>query len=106
MADRLTAAREYVAKKPTDRFGLYALAMELRKARVWDECFTAFATLALHHPDYGAGWYHHGAARREAGDFDGAMQVLNEGLAACRRSGDTKTEAEIQSLLDEIELLA
>ena len=105
MSDRLTAARDYVAKKPTDRFGLYALAMELRKVRAWDECFGAFDALLRHHPDYGAGWYHFGMAKKESGDRAGCVAALNHGLAACARSGDTKTRAEIQGVLDELELL-
>ncbi len=105
MSDRLAAARDYVAKKPTDRFGLYALAMELRKARAWDECFGAFGALLGHHPDYGAGWYHFAMAKKESGDRAGCVDALNAGLAACARSGDTKTRAEIQGVLDELELL-
>jgi predicted Zn-dependent protease len=105
MSDRLAAARDYVQKKPTDRFGLYALAMELRKVRAWDECFTTFGALLQHHPDYGAGWYHYAMARKESGDRAGCVAALNAGLGACQRSGDTKTRAEIQGVLDELELL-
>lgn len=105
MSDRLAAAREYVTKKPTDRFGLYALAMELRKIRAWDECLPAFEALLAHHPDYGAGWYHFAMAKKESGDRTGCVEALNKGLGACARSGDTKTRAEIQGVLDELELL-
>jgi hypothetical protein len=105
VSDRLSAAREYVAKKPTDRFGLYALAMELRKARIWPDCFAAFDVLNQHHPDYGAGYYHYGIARRKGDDFDGAKAVLRRGLEACDRSGDKHTRSEIQGVLEEMELL-
>jgi predicted Zn-dependent protease len=104
MADRLAAARDYVSKKPTDRFGLYALAMELRKNKAWEECFTTFETLLRHHPDYGAGWYHFGMAKREARDIPGCKSALNAGIAACDRTGDTKTRAECQSALEELEI--
>ncbi|MDP2316669.1 MAG: hypothetical protein Q8P41_27490 [Pseudomonadota bacterium] len=103
MSDRLSAARDYVAKKPTDRFGLYALAMELRKARTWDECFSAFGALLEHHPDYGAGWYHFAMAKKESGDRAGCKDALTKGLVATARTGDTKTRAEIQGVLDELE---
>ncbi|MFZ5479909.1 MAG: hypothetical protein ACOZNI_24305 [Myxococcota bacterium] len=102
MSDRLAAARDYVAKKPTDRFGLYALAMELRKAKAWDECFATFDRLLQHHPDYGAGWYHYGMGKKESGDRAAAIDVLEKGLAACARSGDGKTRAEIEDALDEL----
>ncbi|MDP2308033.1 MAG: hypothetical protein Q8P18_18555 [Pseudomonadota bacterium] len=103
--DRISAARDYVAKKPTDRFGLYALAMELRKLRSWEECFVTFGALLEHHPDYGAGWYHYAMAKKESGDRAGCVVALNKGLGACARSGDTKTRAELQGVLDELEML-
>lgn len=103
MIDRLQAARAYVEKRPTDKFGLYALAMELRRIEDWDACFAAFATLLGHYPDYGAAYYHLGAARKESGDRPGALATLREGLAACQRSGDSKTRGEIDSLIDTIE---
>lgn len=102
MSDRLAAARAYVEKKPTDRFGLFALAMELRKIQSFDESTAAFRALLQHHPDYGAGWYHLGMTRKEAGDRDGAVAVLRDGLAACRRSGDGKTLAEVEEALEEL----
>jgi predicted Zn-dependent protease len=104
MSDRLAAARDYVAKKPTDRFGLYALAMELRKTRTWDECFSAFGTLLQHHPDYGAAWYHFAMAKKESGDRAGCLDALNKGLVVTARTGDTKTRAELQGVLDELEM--
>ena len=102
MSDRLNATREYVRQKPTDRFGLYALAMELRKARACEECFAAFDSLLAHHPAYGAGHYHYGMARRESGDRDGAKAQWLRGLEVTRGK-DTKTHAEIQGALDELE---
>jgi tetratricopeptide (TPR) repeat protein len=103
MSDRLAAAREYVAKKPADRFGLYALAMELRKTKAWEECFATFDRLLVHHPDYGAAWFHYGMARKESGDRAAAAETWRRGLDACVRSNDTKTRAEIQGALDELE---
>lgn len=102
MSDRLAAARAYVEKKPTDRFGLYALAMELRKARAWDDAFAAFDTLLVHHPNYGPGFYHYAMAKRESGDRAGCVDVLKRGLAACEKSGDAHTQSEIEGVLDEL----
>jgi hypothetical protein len=105
MSDRLAAARDYVARKPTDRFGLYAFAMELRKTQAWDECFAAFDTLLVHHPDYGAAYYHYGMARSEAGQRAAAIDTLRRGLGACDRSGDGKTRGELLSAIDGLEAL-
>ncbi len=105
MSDRLAAAREYVARKPTDRFGLYALAMELRKVRSFDACFETFETLIAHHPDYGAAFFHYGMARSEAEHRADALATLRRGLEACDRSGDSRTRAEIVSAIDGIEAM-
>lgn len=104
MSDRLAAARAYVEKKPTDRFGLYTLAMELRKVTAWEECFATFDTLLGHHPAYGPGYYHYGMAKRESGDRDGCIAVLKRGHAATATS-DAHTHAEIESVLDEMDAL-
>jgi len=103
MNERLAAARAAVARKPTDRFGLYALGMELRKERAWEESFAAFDTLLQHHPDYGSGYYHYAMAKKESGDRAGCIEVLRRGLGACDRSRDGKTRAEIEGVLDELE---
>lgn len=102
MSDRLAAARAYIVRKPTDRFGLYALAMELRKEKDWPACFEAFDTLLTVHPDYGTGFYHYAMAQKEAGDRDACVATLERGLGACARSKDAHTEAEIESALDEM----
>lgn len=99
MSDRLAAARAYVEKKPTDRFGLYALAMELRKVRDWESCFSTFEALLLHHPNYGAGFYHFGMAKKESGDVDATRQVWEAGIAACAKS-DPHAVAEITEALE------
>lgn len=98
MIDRLAAARDYVAKKPTDRFGLYALAMELRKLSAWAECFSTFDTLLGHHPQNGPAWYHYGMAKKEAGDRVGARAVWVQGLALVGAT-DGKSAREIEEAL-------
>jgi tetratricopeptide (TPR) repeat protein len=98
MADRLSAARDYVAKKPTDRFGLYTLGMELRKAQAWEECFATFDRLLELYPENGPGYYHYAKARQESEDLPGAMALIERGIVATTRSGDGKTLAELKDL--------
>lgn len=98
MADRISAARDYIAKKPQDRFGLYTLAMELRKAGEYPECFEVFDRLLGIYPEYGPAFYHYAQARRESGDTDGARGLIVRGLAATERKDD-KTWRELRDLL-------
>lgn len=102
MADRLAAARAWVAGKPKDRFGLYALAMELRSAGLWEECFSTFDRLIEHHPDYGVAYYHYATCRRRTGDRAGAGDLVRRGLEVTARTGDGKTHAELESLGEEL----
>jgi hypothetical protein len=92
-----------VNRNPADRFAGYAFAMELRKIGAWSESHAAFEALHVHHPDFGAGYYHHGACLREAGDAPAARAVLVRGLDACARSADGRTRSEIEGLLAELE---
>jgi tetratricopeptide (TPR) repeat protein len=102
MSSRLDAARAYVAQKPTDRFGLYALAMELRKLKAYEESFAGFDALLSAHPAYASGYYQYAVTKKEAGDKPGAIVKLQEGLVAAEKSGDAHTGAEIESLLEEL----
>lgn len=102
MADRISIARDYVAKKPHDRFGLYTLAMELRKARAFDECYATFDQLLSLYPDYGPGLYHYARAREEAGDLPGARAVLARGMPLVQGKDD-KTWREMRDLREALE---
>lgn len=102
MADRLAFVRDYLTKKPQDRFALYSLGMELRKVAQWEECYATFEELARLFPTYGAGWYAHGASRREAGDRAGARAVWSRGLAAIGTT-DPHTRGEIEAALDALD---
>jgi tetratricopeptide (TPR) repeat protein len=97
MADRISAARDYIAKKPQDRFGLYTLAMELRKALEYAECFEVFDRLLGIYTDYGPAFYHYAQARRESGDIEGARGLIVRGLAATENK-DGKTWRELLDL--------
>lgn len=103
MADRIQMARAYVASKPTDRFGLYTLAMELRKVQAWEECFGTFERLLSVYPDYGPAFYHFAMARKESGDRAGAATLARAGLAATLRSNDAKTHNELKDLISLLE---
>lgn len=98
MADRLSAARDYVAKKPTDRFGLYTLAMELRKVQSWEDCFAVFDRLLELYPENGPGYYHYAKAKQESDDLKGALALIERGIASTTKSGDGKTLAELKDL--------
>ena len=102
MSDRLAFVRDYVAKKPADRFGLYTLGMELRKVKEWPECFATFETLLGPHAGNGPGDYAYGMAKKESGDRPGAAVVWRRGLDAIGNT-DPKTHAELEEAIEGVE---
>ena len=97
--------RDYLAKKPGDRFAMYSLALELKKANE-PGAEAAFQALLALHPHSGAGWYQYGEFLREDEQFERAQVVWNDGLKQLRDANDVegrRSVSEIQGALDELE---
>lgn len=104
--DKVKMFADYLVKKPGDRFAMYSLALELKKAERFDEAETAFVALLEAHPQSGAGHYQHGLLLKERGQLERAQSVWEAGLAALRGTTDPegrRSIGEIQQSLDEIE---
>lgn len=97
----------WLEKKPTDRFALYSLALELKRAGRLDEARERLVRLLEAHPASGAGHYQHGLLLLEQGDRDGAQAAWEAGLRALAHGRDAdarKSRAEIQGALDDLDL--
>ena len=97
--------QDYLEKKPTDRFALYSLAYELKKAARFEEAQVAFRSLLEHHPQSGAGHYQHGELHREQGQLHAAKQAWEEGLVALQGATDAearRSRVEIEQALDAV----
>lgn len=104
--DRIETFRRYLQDKPGDRFAMYSLALELKKAGRFEEAVEAFEALLALHPTSGAGHYQLGELYREAGDDERAIAAWRAGLEALRGVRDPearRSTVEIQSALDELE---
>lgn len=101
--DRIETFRRWLVDKPGDRFAMYALALELKKAGRADEAVEAFEALLAAHPTSGAGHYQLGELFRELGDDERAAAAWRRGLEALRGAQDPearRSRAEIQAALD------
>lgn len=101
--DRIEAFRALLDKKPDDRFALYSLAFELKKAGRADEALTAFAELLRRHPTSGAGHLQRGMLLQDLGREDDARRAWEEGLAALEGCDDAEARrsvGEIEAALD------
>ena len=101
--DRIALYRDYLQKKPTDRFAMYSLAFELKKAGRVAEAEAAFRALLAQHPDSGAGHLQLGTLLEEDGRDDEAQAAWEAGLAALQGLTDAdalRSRGEIQTALD------
>jgi tetratricopeptide (TPR) repeat protein len=103
---RIETYLAYLAQKPGDRFAMYSLALEHKRAGDLDSAETAFAELLRVHPQSGAGHYQLGVMRREAGRTADAITAWKAGLDALRGSTDPEARraiGEIERALDELD---
>lgn len=103
---RVDALRDWLAKKPGDRFATYALALELKKAGDGDAAIATLEQLVTTHPLAGAGWYQLGLAHEERGDPDAARDAWTRGLQALRDATgveERRSYGEIERALDALD---
>jgi tetratricopeptide (TPR) repeat protein len=101
--DRVDSLERYLASKPGDRFALYALALELKKAGRTRDSEQRLRELLRLHPTSGAGHLQLGRLLAEEGRTDDAVAAWREGLAHLAGADDAearRSHREIQSELD------
>jgi hypothetical protein len=100
--ERLRSLEQYAREDPMDPFPRYALALEWvttdpKKAE------QLFAQLLIDHPDYLPVYYHAAHLYVASRDPVKAKGILEKGIQLARDTGDPKAQAELQSLLGEVE---
>ncbi len=104
--DRIAHFRGYLEAHPGDRFALYSLALELKKAGRIDEAQQAFDWLLAEHPTSGAGHYQHGLMWLDEGDEDAARAAWKAGLRALHGVNDPearRSRSEIEGALADLD---
>jgi Flp pilus assembly protein TadD len=98
--------RGFLETRPTDRFALYALALELRKEGRDDEALGVFDLLLTHHPGSGAGHYQRGLLLLDRGEADAARRAWREALEQLTGVDDPearRSAVEIQGALRDLD---
>lgn len=99
---RLAMLEKLVAQGQADAFARYALGMEYRKERRYDDAVRTFTELRSGDGEYLPQYLMAGQTLVEAGRPAEAREWLEAGLAVARRQGNAKTLGEIESALGEL----
>ena len=93
---------EILSQDPANAFARYGLAMEYAKAGDADRALEEFAKLLSAHPDYAAGYFMAAQTLVKGGRNDEARTMLESGIAAARRKGDSHAASEMRGMLDDL----
>ncbi len=102
MTDRKAMLEEFLRENPNDAFARYGLALEYVKAGDLEAGLREFKALLEKNPDYTAGYQMAGQTLASAGRTEEAIQMLSDGIACARRTGNNHAMSEMESLLQEL----
>ncbi len=100
--DKIGMLSEILKQNPADAFARYGLAMAYAAEGKIDEALREFATTTEYSPDYVPGYQMSAQTLVKVGKFDEARAKLQEGLAACERTGNAHAASEMTVMRDEI----
>jgi tetratricopeptide (TPR) repeat protein len=99
MPSRIEMLRAFIAQRPQDPFPRYALALEHKNAGDLELAWDVFRGLIENHADYTAAYLHAGTTLLALGRRGEAREILENGLAVCRRRGDHHAAGELEGVL-------
>ncbi|MFZ0958223.1 MAG: tetratricopeptide repeat protein [Candidatus Sulfotelmatobacter sp.] len=100
--DRIAALNEILTEHPTDAFARYGLAMEYSKQGDLDRALAEFSILLENNPDYTAGYFMAAQTLTRAERAADAKKMLQDGIAAARRTGNLHAQSEMEAMLAEL----
>jgi uncharacterized protein HemY len=99
---RLAMLEKMLAAGQADSFARYALGMEYRKEKRFEDAARTFTDLRQSDAEYLPQYLMAGQTLAEAGRPADAREWLEAGIALARRQGNMKTLGELESALSEI----
>lgn len=99
---RISALNEVLGRDPNNAFARYGLAMEYANSGKTEQALEEFGKLLAAHPDYAAGYFMAAQTLVKVNRSDEAKTMLENGIAAAQRKGDSHAAGEMQGMLDEL----
>src|SRR3954451_24573104 len=87
--DRIAMLTDVLAHDPNNVFARYGLAMEYSNSGQMKEAIEEFHKLLSAHPDYAAGYFMAAQTLAKSDQRDDSIKMLQHGIAAAQRKGDT-----------------
>lgn len=100
--DRIASLVEILTQDPGNAFARYGLALEYANSGKVEQALEEFHKLTSANPDYAAGYFMAAQTLVKANRAGEAKTMLEEGIAAAQRKGDSHAQAEMQAMLDEL----
>ena len=101
MTKRRQMLEKLVAEGSSDPFHRYALALEYKREKRFDEALGAFESLRQAHPDYLPMYLLAGSLLAELDRSDEAESWFEQGLTLAKQQEDTKTVGELEEALEQ-----
>lgn len=99
---KLDTLRDYLVKSPGDSFLQHAMAMEYIKLGNDAEAKALFENILFLEPGYTGTYYHLAKLLERTGETQQAITVYEQGMAACKTTGDNHAYNELQAAYEEI----
>jgi predicted Zn-dependent protease len=93
---------EILTQNPNDAFARYGLAMEYSNRGEVETAMVEFGKLLVAHPDYTAGYFMAAQTLARASRVAEAKQMLEDGIASARRTGNGHALSEMEGMLTEL----
>ena len=101
--DKIAALTEILSMNPADSFARYGLAMAYAAEGRTDDALTEFATTIEKNPDYVPAYQMSAQTLLKLGRTREARHLLEQGLAAAERTGNTHAASEMGAMLDDLD---
>jgi len=100
--NRIAALTELVAQDPNNAFARYGLAMEYSNAGEFAQALEEFGKLLAANPDYVPGYHMCAQTLVKADRGQEAKSMLENGIVAAQRKGDSHAASEMTAMLEEL----
>lgn len=100
--NRVAMLTEFLEQNPRDAFARYGLAMEYSKLGQTETALEHFSKLLELDPDYTNGYFMAAQTLERAGRTAEARKMLENGIAAAKRTSNQHALSEMAGMLEEL----